>query len=211
MYQIPVLMVTHNEALWEHWQTVDKQQWMPARGRGMADIERWQQQKRHLVMLDAALPQLPQWSDLQWSLLLPKTQMLVLSCNPHDVEGQKVMAAGASGYAHAYSPASVLDTILRSIATGNIWLGKQLLQRLLKDVNDRLPPAAAPDCLQLLSAREQDVARLAATGHSNQDIADQLAITERTVRAHLTAIFDKLQVQDRLMLALKLHGIHSRH
>jgi DNA-binding NarL/FixJ family response regulator len=51
------------------------------------------------------------------------------------------------------------------------------------------------------------VARYVALGHSNQSIADSLGITERTVRAHISAIFEKLGVTDRLMLALRVHGI----
>ena len=51
------------------------------------------------------------------------------------------------------------------------------------------------------------MARLAAVGYSNAEIAQKLLITERTVRAHLSAVFDKLQVDDRLQLALKVHGI----
>ncbi|MBN9401292.1 MAG: helix-turn-helix transcriptional regulator, partial [Burkholderiales bacterium] len=54
---------------------------------------------------------------------------------------------------------------------------------------------------------ERDVARYVALGHSNQSIADSLGITERTVRAHISAIFEKLGVTDRLMLALRVHGI----
>ena len=58
-----------------------------------------------------------------------------------------------------------------------------------------------------LTVRERDVARYVALGHSNQSIADSLGITERTVRAHISAIFEKLGVTDRLMLALRVHGI----
>jgi DNA-binding NarL/FixJ family response regulator len=67
--------------------------------------------------------------------------------------------------------------------------------------------ATANDWAQALSSREAEVARLAAVGHSNADIAQKLLITERTVRAHLSAVFEKLHVGDRLQLALQVHGI----
>lgn len=206
MYALPVLMLTQDAALWQHWQQLNSAQWLPARGQTLADLERWKQQGRHLVILDAALPQLPQWSDAQWAQRVGELKLVVLSARPSDEEGRQILAQGASGYAHAYSTPTTLSSILHSVATGNIWLGRSLLQRLLQDVDNRLPEPAA-QWTQLLSPREQEVARYAAIGESNAAIAERLAISERTVRAHLSAIFEKLQVQDRLMLALKVHGI----
>lgn len=206
MYALPVLMLTQDAALWQHWQQVAGPQWLPARGTTLADLERWKQQGRHLVILDAALPQLPQWGDARWSALLGDMKLLMLSSRPSDDVGRQVLAAGASGYAHAYSTPTTLGSILHSIATGNIWLGRSLLQRLLQDVGTRLPEPGA-QWADALSPREQEVARFAAMGDSNAEIAERLSISERTVRAHLSAIFEKLQVSDRLMLALKVHGI----
>lgn len=57
-----------------------------------------------------------------------------------------------------------------------------------------------------LTRREREVAQLVGSGASNKDIARQLDISDRTVKAHLTAIFDKLQIQDRLQLALRVSG-----
>lgn len=59
----------------------------------------------------------------------------------------------------------------------------------------------------LLSERELQAAKLVAGGASNKEIADQLAITERTVKAHLSAIFEKLGVRDRLQLSLRINGV----
>ena len=84
-----------------------------------------------------------------------------------------------------------------------------MLQRLLQDVGTRLPEPGV-QWADALSQREQEVARFAAMGDSNAEIADRLSISERTVRAHLSAIFEKLQVSDRLMLALKVHGIGKK-
>ena len=58
-----------------------------------------------------------------------------------------------------------------------------------------------------LTPRESEVAEMAAKGASNQEIAASCGISERTVKAHLSAIFEKLGVVDRLQLALKVHGI----
>ena len=61
----------------------------------------------------------------------------------------------------------------------------------------------------LLTERETTAARYAAGGWANAQIAEALGITERTVKAHLSAVFEKLGVSDRLQLALLVHGISS--
>ena len=59
-----------------------------------------------------------------------------------------------------------------------------------------------------LSEREGQVAKLVAGGASNKEIADRLSIAERTVKAHLTAIFEKTGARDRLQLSLKVNGMN---
>ncbi|MEG0151224.1 MAG: response regulator transcription factor [Comamonas sp.] len=209
MLALPVLMLTQDTTLWHRWQQIAGPQWLPARGQTLTDCERWQSQGRSLVVLDSALPQLPQWSDARWKPLLKDMQLLVLSNRPSDEAGRQVLAQGAWGYAHAQSDAPTLASMLTSIVAGNIWMGRSLLQRLLHDVDERLPEPES-HWAESLSAREQEVARYAAMGESNLEIAARLSISERTVRAHLSAVFEKLQVQDRLMLVLKVHGIGKK-
>lgn len=209
MLALPVLMLTQDATLWQRWQQIAGPQWMPARGQTLADGERWKSQSRNLVVLDSALPQLPPWNDARWKPLLNDMRVLVLSNRPSDEAGRQVLAQGAWGYAHAHSDSQTLASMLTSIVAGNIWMGRSLLQRLLHDVDERLPEPES-HWAESLSAREQEVARYAAMGESNQEIAARLSIGERTVRAHLSAVFEKLQVQDRLMLVLKVHSIGKR-
>lgn len=206
MNALPVLMLTQDATLWQEWQQIAGPQWMPARGQSLADLQRWKQQGRTVVVLDAALPSLPESTEARWIELLKDLQVLVLSNRPSDEEGRNLLSRGASGYAHAQSGPEVLSRMLQSMAGGNIWLGRSLLQRLLRDVDARLPEQES-DWAEPLSAREQEVARYASLGDSNAEIAERMSISERTVRAHLSAVFEKLQVQDRLMLTLKVHGI----
>ena len=206
MNALPVLMLTQDATLWQEWQQIAGPQWMPARGQSLADLQRWKQQGRTVVVLDAALPSLPESTAARWIELLKDLQVLVLSNRPSDKEGRNLLSRGACGYAHAQSSPEVLSRMLQSMAGGNIWLGRSLLQRLLRDVDARLPEQES-DWAEPLSAREQEVARYASLGDSNAEIAERMSISERTVRAHLSAVFEKLQVQDRLMLTLKVHGI----
>ena len=206
----PLLMLTDNTALWQHWQRLRSHGWLPQHGRGLSDWVQWRQQGQSWALLDAALPDLPPWPARACSASFEGMKVLVLSAHPDDEQGHHALQQGASGYAHASTAVDTLAGILQTIEQGGIWTGRSLLQRLLRDVGQRLPPPAnpaAPVWAAGLTPREQAVAERAALGQSNLDIAQALHITERTVRAHLSATFEKLQVSDRLMLALKVHGI----
>lgn len=204
MCAVPVLCLTHDDALWQHWRTVDES-WLPARGQTLADLDRWRAQGRALVLLDADLPRRPSWNNAAWADYFSDLKVLVATMRPNDEEGRQALAAGAIGYLHALSPAGVLSTALRSVRADNVWVGPTLLARLLRQIDNAVPRQA--DWHQGLTTREKEVAERAAIGHSNQAIADALGISERTVRAHLSAVFEKLGVNDRLLLALKVHGI----
>ena len=104
------------------------------------------------------------------------------------------------------------------VQAGGLWIGEALMQRLLVSTQAamaRIPIAASAmdesastsvDRLSVLSKRELEVARTVAGGSSNKEIARQLGITERTVKAHVGAVFQKLGVRDRLHLALVVNG-----
>lgn len=171
----------------------------------MQDLQRWRGQGRSLVLLDQSLPRLPAWNDADWSMHMRGMQLLVASTRPSDAEGTQVLGAGASGYLHAYSPPEVISRALNSVQAGSVWAGRSLVTLLLREVHQRMPGESA--WTESLTPREIEVARHAAKGSSNLEIGHLLNISERTVRAHLSAVFEKLGVNDRLLLALKVHGI----
>jgi len=208
---VQVLFVTHDDMLWQHWAQLDAVQWIAVRGRTLDDLKRWRDQGGTLAVLDAGMPgMLPLAAGDGWQVLLNDVRVLVASTRPSDEEGKQVLSFGASGYAHAYVPAEALGRILSHIAAGDIWMGRTLVTRLLREIDNRLPSQTSADWAKGLTQREMEVAQRAAMGDSNQAIADAFGITERTVRAHLSAVFDKLGVSDRLMLALRVHGIQAR-
>ena len=207
----PVLMLTPDEQLWQRWKRVPVANWLPASGTCWEDLLRWQAQGRRLVVLDAGLAGLPALDHPEWRSAATDMDILVASVKPDDEHGRAYLAAGAKGYVHAYMPPEALDTALRVVAGGGIWMGASLLTRLLRQL-DRAAPQE-PEInekhawAKSLTPREKEVAERAARGMANQAIADDLGITERTVRAHISAVFEKLNVPDRLMLALVVHGV----
>lgn len=205
MAAVSVLLLTHDDALHQHWSGLNPESWLTVRGRQLRDLRDWAEAGHRLVVLDNTLPGLPDWHDATLMADLQALDVVVSSMRPDDEAGRQALAAGAKGYIHAYMPATALDTVLKTVHAGSVWLGPTLLARLLRQIDRRLLQREA--WYEGLTQREKEVAERVAIGHSNQAIADALGITERTVRAHISAAFEKLQVTDRLMLALKVHGV----
>ncbi len=165
-----------------------------------------------VVWVDLALPNLPDWSDPAWRHVLQELQIRVVaaSSSPSDDEGMAALDAGCAAYCHAFSDAVTLRRVREVVEAGNVWIGRNLMNRLLKSTA-RVGYSLAEkesDWGKDLTTRELEIANLAANGASNLAIANQCQITERTVKAHLSAVFEKLNVTDRLQLALRVHGIH---
>lgn len=219
MKPVPVLLITHDDLLWQHWHAIDPVRWAPVRGRELADLRGWRDQGRTLAVLDTGVPGLPPWDETSWRAQMLGLRVVVASPRPNDEEGTRVLALGAHGYCHSHAPTSCLAQTLDVVAADGIWMGRSLVTRLLRMVSDHAPEDASHEDQShageawdggLLTDREITVAECAANGQANAQIADQLGITERTVKAHLSAAFDKLKVADRLQLALLVHGITAR-
>ncbi len=135
--------------------------------------------------------------------------VVVLSNLPSEAEGLEVFAAGASGYCNALAIPELLRQVAAVVAQGGLWVGQDLVKRLFGGMSDHATPAVTAQTLAELSAREAQVAQAVARGATNKEIARALNITERTVKAHLSAIFEKLNVRDRLQLSLVVNGVES--
>lgn len=129
-------------------------------------------------------------------------RVVLLSARPDEREAVRAFRAGVSGYAHSHAVPALLRDVGRTLEHGGLWLGESLMRRLLSATAEVMPAQAAPG----LSPREAEVARAVAAGHSNKEVALLLGITERTVKAHLGTVFEKLGVRDRLQLAVRLNG-----
>lgn len=134
--------------------------------------------------------------------------IVVLSNVPEDEQGMAVLAAGASGYCSALTLPAVLHQVASVVEHGGLWVGPQLMRRFMQGLAARNPGSAEPT-LNLLSQRERQVAEAASRGSTNKEIARAMGITERTVKAHLSAAFEKLGVRDRMQLALLVNGVED--
>ncbi len=203
-------MLSHDSGLLRHW----------AQALGAVALETQAAQdllasiagSQAVVWIDLGWAGLPDWASpaLRRVLQLQQCKVVAASSSPTDEEAMAALDAGCAAYCHAFSDAVTLQRIQEVVLSGNVWIGRSLMSRLLQTTAKASLRLQAKDQTwhQTLTAREREVAMLAANGTSNQAIATQCGITERTVKAHLSAVFDKLQLTDRLQLALRVHGIH---
>ena len=140
-----------------------------------------------------------------WLAELRKTGsvLVVISLIPCQESALAALEAGARGYCHALATPEMLRDVAAAVSHGGLWVGPELISRLIR----ALPPAQTA-VLQAsdftpLTEREWQTAQWVAQGLSNKEVARHLEITERTVKAHLSAIFSKLGLRDRLQLALR--------
>jgi DNA-binding NarL/FixJ family response regulator len=109
---------------------------------------------------------------------------------------------GVHGYFNGYMAAPHYDQMLRLLKNGQSWFPPALLSQAFG-----LARAAMPNVIQLerLTEREREIALAVAKGKNNKLIADECNITERTVKSHLTHIFKKLDIKDRVSLVVYLN------
>ena len=205
------ILVTQDKGLIAHWQAAfgATQQTLTHR---IAEFFRHPPVTPTIAWVDLSLTGIPAWTGAEWQGVLKNDHLRVVatSSNPNDNEAMLALDAGCAAYCHAFSDAATLQQIAEVVETGHVWIGKSLMQRLLKGVNRMVTPPPIQDnsWREALTQREIEVAVLAANGASNIAIALQCQISERTVKAHLSAVFAKLAISDRLQLALRVHGIH---
>lgn len=136
------------------------------------------------------------------------TPVVVLSNVPEDDQGLAVLAAGAVGYSSALTLPEVLRQVAKVVENGGLWVGAPLMRRFMQSLAAGRASPPGPT-LDQLSQRERQVAEAAARGSTNKEIARAMGITERTVKAHLSASFEKLGVRDRVQLALRIRGVED--
>ncbi|KAF0812507.1 Transcriptional regulatory protein DegU [Andreprevotia sp. IGB-42] len=195
----PLTLITADPVLAEHWRS--------AAAGFTVQLGRELDEAGPLVLVDLAAPGLPGLADARWHAWTAMRLVIMASSLPSDLENLHALQAGARGYGHAYAPCEFWMQVLDVVAKGGAWIGPLVMQRLIQTLT-RNDMHEAHDWQAKVTEREAEVARLVAGGASNKEIARALDITERTVKAHLTVLFSKLHVADRLQLALRVKGMH---
>ena len=144
-------------------------------------------------------------SEIALSSIKMVTSARILLMGPsQDISEQiALLKQGARGYFDSSSPIEKLNDALYSILHGEVWVKRDVISELIDGLNKESEASAEQrELLATLTPKEINVAEQVSHGATNKMIAREMDITERTVKAHLTAIFQKLDVQDRLALAI---------
>jgi DNA-binding NarL/FixJ family response regulator len=150
----------------------------------------------------------PERPGLVQSAVASGTPVIAMVGVPGEGDAFALLKLGIQGYCHVEAAPEQLREIALVVEHGGLWMPPELMQRFLA-LSTRVLPAAALVAPQLndLTSRELMVAEHVAKGASNREISAALDISERTVKAHLTAIFEKLGLRDRVQLALAMNNI----
>jgi len=125
----------------------------------------------------------------------PDTAILILTAYDDEEYVLGLLDAGAAGYLLKSARGRDLVGAIRAIRAGESVLHPNIIARLLKRAT--VTPVKDNKALGLLSDREAEVLRLVALGMSNKEVAEELFLSQRTVKAHLTSVFNKLNVASR--------------
>ncbi|MFC5631801.1 MULTISPECIES: response regulator transcription factor [Streptococcus] len=160
-------------------------------GNGRAGIEMALDLKPDVVVMDLVMPEL---DGVEATLKLlkdwPEAKILVLTSYLDNEKIYPVIEAGAKGYMLKTSNAAEILNSIRKVANGQLAIETEVNQKF-KDYRDE------PHLHDELTARERDILALLAKGYDNQTIADELFISLKTVKTHVSNILSKLDVADR--------------
>ena len=176
----------------------------------------------HVLLLDYDLIHLDSSHEVARLVKLnADTKIMVFIPTLSDEVEWELYKAGAKACCRDDLKPDQLKHAVKVVQGGELWMRRTLAHLMLDELvvvtedKNRIEKAVS-DLLENLTKREYEIAMLIGQGESNKGIARQLHITERTVKAHLTEIFRKLDVSDRLKLALIMKdtmtlSTHSSH
>ena len=202
-----ILLSSANDSVMRRWADLLKDEYDPDQANSLNKLKKLCfDQKFDLILLHR--PLVDPESFIEIRRLNPLGRIFLLSDQPNEEEGLTFLKLGIVGYANTYISPERLAEAVRVISSGAVWLGQKVMQRLILDSYARAKEQAVSNSekkLESLTKRELQIANLIAEGQSNLEIASNLKITERTVKAHLSSIYEKTKTGSRLNLALLIN------
>jgi len=169
-------------------------------GEGWETLHVVEQCKPDVVLLDLSMPG-PGGLEVLREIKrrAPGTKVLVLTM--HEDEGylRNVLRAGGSGYVVKKAADAELLSAIRAVSRGGVYIDPSLTRGLVEDILEEEGQGRRPD-ENVLSEREREVLVLLALGHTNQEIANKLCLSVKTVETYRARIQEKLQLHSRAAL-----------
>lgn len=177
---------------------------------GKEAIQKAKELQPDLVLLDLNMPNLDGLGALtQIKQEVPSSRVLILTMHDDVSYLQEALRAGASGYVLKKVVDSELLMAIQAVMRGEIYVQSAMTSKLVQGMIPESRTAEEDDPWKTLSEREFDVMRLVALGYTNQEIADELYLSVKTVETYRARGMEKLNLQTRAQLvksALK-HGV----
>ncbi len=173
-------------------------------GDGAAAVEMVRRLGPDIVLMDLVMPRLDGIeATRQVKALAGSTRVIALTSFTEDDKVFPAIQAGASSYLlKDVSPDDLVEAI-RAVHRGEARLHPNIARKLMEQVAQQAGTRSKSERdIEALTERERAVVRLVAKGESNQSIAEELVISEKTVKTHVSNILSKLDLQDRTQLAI---------
>lgn len=173
-------------------------------GDGRAAIELVRAHRPDVVLLDIRMPGLDGLAAAdEIAAVAPATSVVMLTTFGEDDYIARALGGGAAGFLLKASDPRELISAVHAVAAGAAFLSPAVAHRVVRNYRDAGGRAArASQKIETLTDRERDVLALLGAGHSNAEIARTLYIVEGTVKAHVSAILEKLEARNRVQAAI---------
>ncbi len=154
-----------------------------------------------VVLMDITMPDINGIeATRQIKKLLPEVKVLILTMHEHDEYIFQALRAGASGYILKEAADTELISALHVIQNGQFYLSPAAQSVMVGDYLQRVRTGEEKDSYTSLTEREREILKLVAEGYTNNQIAERLVISPKTVDTHRTHIMDKLNLHSRAEL-----------
>jgi two-component system nitrate/nitrite response regulator NarL len=164
-----------------------------------------------ILLLDLVMPVMGGLETLrELSTLSTSTRTLILTAEVGDSDIVEALQLGARGVVMKQTASDLVFKSMRAVMAGQYWVGRECVGELIDKMRERhaVPAPELRHATFGLTARELEIVSTVVGGYANNDIAQKYSISVKTVKHHLTNIFDKLGVANRLELAL--FAVHHR-
>lgn len=154
-----------------------------------------------VILMDITMPDMNGIeATRQIKKMLPEARVLILTMHENDEYVFQALRAGASGYILKEAADTELISALHVIQNGQFYLSPAAQSVMVGDYLQRVRIGEEKDSYSTLTEREREILKLVAEGHTNNQIAERLVISPKTVDTHRTHIMDKLNLHSRAEL-----------
>jgi DNA-binding NarL/FixJ family response regulator len=171
---------------------------------GAEAVTQTRQQTPDILLLDLAMPRVPGMDALREISAMEeevKTKIIVLTAAVERIQIVQALQMGARGVVMKEAATQLLMKAIRTVMSGQYWIGREAVGDIVDFMRTNASGEKPPRNFGL-TKREMEILAAIVAGLSNKEIARRFALSEDTVKHHLTNIFDKVGVASRLELAL---------